>query len=560
MKKNKTISLILCVSLITSPLLLQADGFSQNFSNVTSPTTIEGDDTAYYGGNVEYRFNNEMSSYSPWMDLQAPSIKAGCNGFSANGGFASFLDLDEIAQQLGSASGALMWGLLVGIVNSMPTLEHVFSKIKGWIQWLQDLVRNACNVGSNISGNLMTSTGFFSNAQKYIDKPGDWVDGHIDKVKDGVTEFLGDAGKVNPVGNGRDDVSKSYGASIYGTIYFIRGKVGDFLYDEFIKSKKDFPSDDEARKKLRQFTDETIKGKDDEETQYLLFANIFGEEAISDAFIKFIDEKGSIIPDLIALGRIDDAKNDTPPKENAASKKTALEREANQTATTLAGSVEGNPEVMKQVLATKLLPPPNISTDFLRRILKGDDSKKLELYPVDIIHSQVMDKGGVVYSLLAAKSFNKNKITIDWIGLEKESKKQIECTLKKTACSSSIGVKLIAPGAKKILETIAYTNAKEKANGKVKGDFGPQASVYIDELAKTNARFFAKYMLENLIDKWFKNSAGNKNAEGVKTQKEVQQILKDYIKEMDEGLKNDKQYIKDFEAIDKRQQTERTQK
>lgn len=570
--KNKGISLILCVSLITSPIFLQADdlvegsqnafsnGFKNKFENAFSNGTEAGviknadDSTGFYGGSVMFRFNNEMDSYAPWLDLRAPEAKIGCNGFDMNGGFANFAGVLDIAQQLGSASGALFWGFLVGLVNSVPTLEHVFSKIKAWVDWVQNVVRDSCNIGSAISSTIMANSGATSNMNKFMDNVNDLVKSPPGDLKTKIRNSLigGDTKATDNI----DDASKAYGDSVYGSIYFVRGKVGDLLIKDFLKDKSTFEKgSDEDRKKWRKFNTAIIDGGSNDKKQYLLLVNLFGEEAVSAAYLKFIDEKGSIIPDLIALGKVQEDKSDDK-------KSVAIDREVNQNLNAVKGSAEGDPTKMKKILAVKMLPPPNLSEQFIREILWGNEKKKLSLYPMNVIYSQVMDKTGVLYNLLAAESFGDKKAEIEWEGLVEESRKLIKCKLNNSNCGSSNAVTLVAPNAQSIIETIFMSILDEDKNKVAKDSdgFGPASLDYIDILAKENAKYFAKYMIQNSVDKWLKDSSSNKEGEASKVRKETMEMLKKYMEEVDKSINLDKDYVKYFKQVEKELQKDRNKK
>lgn len=565
--KNKGMSLILCASLIVSPVFLQADSFGDNFvkgfkgrfennfSNSTKSGVIKNEDgsTGFSGGSVMFRFNNEMDSYEPWLDLQAPSASFGCNGFDMNGGFANFAGIAGIAQQLGSASGAVIWGLLVGLVNSVPTLEHIFSKIKAWVDWMQNIVRDSCNIGATISSSIVDKSGLVSPVSKFMDEAGDLIATPPGKLRDKIR--AGIMGTDSKATANADDISKAYGDSVYGAIYFVRGKVGDLLAKEFLKNKSVFEAGSEDdKKKWREFHTDVIQGDNDDQKKYLLLVNLFGEEAVSGDYLKFIAEKGKIIPDLIALGKVEE---DGDPK-----KKVAVDREANQDVKVAKGSPDGDPTRMKKILAVKMLPPPNLSEQFIREILWGNKDKKLSLYPIDVIYSQVMDKSGFLYNLLAAKSFGNNQVKIEWEGLVEESRKLIKCKLNKSHCSGSNAVTLVAPSAQSIIETI-FMSMVDEDKSKVAKDsdgFGPQSLEYIDILAKENAKYFAKYMIQNAVDKWLKDSSSNKEGEASKVREETMKMLKKYMQEVDKSISLDKDYVKFFKGVEKELQKNRNKK
>lgn len=565
--KNKGISLVLCASLIVSPVFLQADSFGDsfqkgsksrfenNFSNSTKSGVIKNEDDSmgFSGGSVTFRFNNEMDSYEPWLELTAPSASFGCNGFDMNGGFANFAGIAGIVQQLGSASGAVIWGLLVGLVNSLPTLEHVFSKIKAWVDWMQNIVRDSCNIGATISSSIMDKAGATSGMSKAMNQAEDLIATPPGDLKNKIR--AGIMGTGSKATDNADDISKAYGDSVYGAIYFVRGKVGDLLSKDFLKSKSKFDAGtDDDKKKWRNFNEVTIEGDSNDKRQYLILVNLFGEEAVSGDYMKFINEKGSLISDFIALGKVEE--------DGSKAKKVAIEREVNQDLKIAKGSAEGDPTRMKKILAVKLLPPPNLSEQFIREILWGNKDKKLSLYPVKIIYSQVMDKGGFLYNLLAAESFSNTKVKIEWEGLVEESRKLIKCKLKKSNCNTSNAVTLVAPSAQSIIETI-FMSMVDEDKSKVAKDsdgFGPQSLEYIDILAKENAKYFAKYMIQNAVDKWLKDSSSNKEGEASKVREETMKMLKKYMQEVDKSISLDKDYVKFFKNVEKELQKNRNKK
>lgn len=97
----------------------------------------------YYGGEMTYRFKR-TSPYKDIVEVRPPGIKAGCNGISISGGFFHLLGLDDIKDQLSSASQGAAMGVLVGIVYSMPGLGDAFDKVHNYLRMFQGLMSNSC--------------------------------------------------------------------------------------------------------------------------------------------------------------------------------------------------------------------------------------------------------------------------------------------------------------------------------------------------------------------------------------------------------------------------------
>jgi len=107
----------------------------------------------FYGGNIEIRFKNPGTTYPLWFNAQPPEYQVGCNGLSIKGGFLSLLGLNDIKDQLSNAGSQFAWGIMVGLVYSMPGISDVFMKLQKWARTIQNLLQNSCKIGMSISRN-----------------------------------------------------------------------------------------------------------------------------------------------------------------------------------------------------------------------------------------------------------------------------------------------------------------------------------------------------------------------------------------------------------------------
>ncbi len=84
-------------------------------ANATGPTAYQGQSAGYYsGGNIWTRF--PQKSVNP-VNLQLPSIKAGCGGIDVFSGSFSFINTDEIVAMLGAEGEELTSGPVVATVT-----------------------------------------------------------------------------------------------------------------------------------------------------------------------------------------------------------------------------------------------------------------------------------------------------------------------------------------------------------------------------------------------------------------------------------------------------------
>ncbi len=132
-------------------------------STWTSPMTGE---KYFYSGSYEFTFNNTQN-YAPWFNAGGSSdlFKAGCGGFSIGDMFMSMLGLNDIKDQLSGAGAKLAWGIMLGMVFSMPGIHDVFMSVQKWARAIQKLLQDACKIGQA----LAKDTPFHAAGQEFVD-------------------------------------------------------------------------------------------------------------------------------------------------------------------------------------------------------------------------------------------------------------------------------------------------------------------------------------------------------------------------------------------------------
>ena len=129
---------------------------SSIFHNVTSShIAIDPMSGGTYmsGGGIEVRFKT-TGNFPPVFSFGAPSLKASCSGISFDAGYAVFMNLERLGQQLSQAGASLAYGVLIGLVYTMPGVEQAFTKLNEWSQWLQSFLSESCNIGTAIGKSL----------------------------------------------------------------------------------------------------------------------------------------------------------------------------------------------------------------------------------------------------------------------------------------------------------------------------------------------------------------------------------------------------------------------
>lgn len=149
-------------SIITASLLLQpissfatANIWDSNsiLKNRTSSgiATDPASGTTYYrGGGIEVRFKRS-GTFPPIFQLGAPSIKGDCASLSLDMGYAALINLQQLGKQLSQVGSSIVWGIVVGMVYTMPGINQAFKTINEWSDWLQRYMQNACS-GSKAAG------------------------------------------------------------------------------------------------------------------------------------------------------------------------------------------------------------------------------------------------------------------------------------------------------------------------------------------------------------------------------------------------------------------------
>jgi len=121
--------------------------------NAYGPTAYQGQSAGYYtGGGVWTRFPNKQ--VSP-VNIQLPSVKAGCGGIDIFGGAFSFINTDQIVAMLkGVASNALGFAFQLAIKSISPQISQTIEEMAQKIEKLNQMNISSCEMAQGLVAGL----------------------------------------------------------------------------------------------------------------------------------------------------------------------------------------------------------------------------------------------------------------------------------------------------------------------------------------------------------------------------------------------------------------------
>lgn len=189
--KKIFLSITMCSLLITTNVncasLWDNDAIFKNVTEMSVATDPMSGATYLSGGGIEVRFKR-TGNFPPIFSAGSPGLKASCRGISFDAGYAMFMNLERLGQQLSQAGASVAYGVLIGLVYTLPGVEQAFSKLNEWSQWLQGFLNDSCNIGQNF-GRSMGGTvwkdleGVTNDINGSIASPSEYLDNHPDTAK-----------------------------------------------------------------------------------------------------------------------------------------------------------------------------------------------------------------------------------------------------------------------------------------------------------------------------------------------------------------------------------------
>jgi hypothetical protein len=147
------ISVLLIVIIIASPVMATVDSmldnvvsgvYTQDPGVYQSPST-----TTLSGGSFSFRLKNDVLG-RPLINFKTPQASISCSGMDFDAGMMSILNLDLFEQMLSQGGASLAWGVMIGLVYSLPGVGESFQKLNEWSRDIQKLMQSPCQVGKYI--------------------------------------------------------------------------------------------------------------------------------------------------------------------------------------------------------------------------------------------------------------------------------------------------------------------------------------------------------------------------------------------------------------------------
>lgn len=473
-------------------------------SNVT-PMGMYADPTSgaryLYGGNVVFKFKDATRGVPPIFQFAPPKIKAGCNGISVTGGMLSMLGLDGIADQIQNAGTAVVYGILVGLIYSLPGLEKVFAHIRKWAEWLQSIMRDACSFGQQLGAQIGQTTAFQNTVgsvssvmQSSIKEGDEWAQKTLlQPMMDGVDKMLGrvkdeNAGKKDSTSGDEKDDRKGEASVNYRDFFRRLGIANVVLYDDEVKNGQF------AENNYNLDVVQASSGGNHE--LYIILVNLFGDLTIDKKSQDFLVKVGNHMLKMIGDGY--DNSGSLAAEIMAAFE--AAFAQGNQ------GAASPSPVRIEYIKPT--VNPERAAKIFVHGgSFATTTNGTVEEFKAPRLFTA--KPAGAVNTTEAIFTFEITTATapMEWKGLFATSKEKIDCEVEAkisgVACSKSFP--LVLPGVGKYLETIATL---ERAGGKTNNQPSTetaQSQALKDDLAQHNAYFYAKFIL-NYIENEFRGS------------------------------------------------------
>jgi hypothetical protein len=112
-------------------------------------------------GSLSFRIRNDVLNM-PLYTITPPRATLSCVGMDFDAGMIGMLNLDLIQSMLEQAGASFAWGVMIGLIYSLPGVADAFAKLNQWARYGQNLFANACNVGIQIGKDL--GSGIFGSA------------------------------------------------------------------------------------------------------------------------------------------------------------------------------------------------------------------------------------------------------------------------------------------------------------------------------------------------------------------------------------------------------------
>lgn len=183
------LSSILIILIIALPVAADIDTMLNNVVSgvyVQNPGVYQSPSTTTLSaGSFSFRLSNDLLG-KPALSFTAPKANLSCSGMDFDAGMLSILNLDQFESMLSQAGASLAWGVMIGIVYSLPGVGEAFQKLNEWARMAQSLFQQPCSVGKALGGKIGTSIFAQQESEKPEQKAGDGI---LSNLQQGVKEL-----------------------------------------------------------------------------------------------------------------------------------------------------------------------------------------------------------------------------------------------------------------------------------------------------------------------------------------------------------------------------------
>lgn len=535
--KTKIISFSLVCALFIGQTNLTALEFDSSSTAGGSWTDSSSGMTYNSFGKKTYSFKKRTSQFTPWFKGRPPAIKAGCGGVSLDGGFAAFLNLEEIGKQLETAISSVGMGVIVVLVQTLPSIGKAFEDVQNLVRKVQSMLQNACQLTVSALSNNPSVKAAKEGMQSDVT---DFLGNNFmaEKMKGAVTELdnieraltCGDSesncqanSKSQRLAAAIDDPNKHVNKCLTGDAILCE-KINNAVGNEVGIKRADLKQIFENK-----FGDASLGLEDIDLSMMKLKYAIFGVLAVDEQNgpSSVVDADGNFVNYL-----------------------------ADTTVVT-----EKNPPANLQLKWVKPVVKDSEVLDFLTG---GKDPSTSEPFKLIIPENfristvkqcPISTKAGgctssLYYTIVIEKTSeaSSNPLEITWEGLYKNTYKTIMNQLKSTNAEPSTRIGVFVPNGKQYLKTLSRVYSE---NSKL------DVQYYADVLARTNVMFAVKYLLLEIKQDAMNYQMSNGNEETIKQYlKYIESTTAQIEKNLKEDYPDDVVYLDHlnnlFEDLNKR--------
>lgn len=489
-KRYISASLVFFVFSTETAFAANADGFftdlgATSIENQTSGlktfTDANGNRVESFGGSLVLK--RKQVDYPLWWHFQAPEIQASCSGISFKGMFGAIANLDEIQKQLEQAGSSFAWGVLVGIIYSLPGIGEIFSKLDAWAKKIQAMLADACNAGIAIGKELGEAGKSYAEdkvSSWYNDSAPSWINsvgkdhGSKDTAISGFLDCAADY--MNNVGSGTDclTIKKQIRADLGAGYFGFPSLVGGMLQN-YQQQNNNFPivvSDNKVT---------TFDWTNQSDLGMGITDSFYQDAALVTLII-------GVTGDAAPAGKLDEVlkpsimvvNSDTTSKQQ---KQASLKDITNAVSTyqddkarcEVVGAKELTPEQVANFLyygtSGNIKNPGDSNTSSTTTTISTELLKSLSLPKVTVYKSADSGRSTGNYVILPSKErtpISSNGQTVmsqvtdhlaNWDGVNNTTKKMMDCYLNDTNCGALSKTLFDAPSARYIAKV--YRNTKE---------------------------------------------------------------------------------------------------